>query len=491
MDYLPIFLKLHGQPCLVIGGGGIASRKVDLLLRAGAHVTVVAPEANETIRVRAKADNGAETPTGNDSSSRAHLAWVARTYKTSDIDGQRLVFAATGIEAVNQRVFDDCQAQAIAVNVVDRTALCSFIMPSIVDRSPVIAAVSTGGNAPALARLLRARLETVLPSGLGALAALAGRYRERVKSALNTVTERRRFWETAFEGEPAELVLAGRVNEAEVFLDEILDKPDPSPTGEVYLVGAGPGDPDLLTFKALRLMQRADVVLYDRLVSQSVLDLVRRDAELIYVGKQRGHHTMRQTHINEHLVELAREGYRVLRLKGGDPFIFGRGGEEIDSLASHNIPFQVVPGITAASGCSAYAGIPLTHRDYAQSCVFVAGHLKDGTVDLNWQALAQPEQTVVFYMGLIGLPVITRQLVAHGLSPQTPAALIQQGTTPEQRVLTATLETLPELVEREKPRPPTLLIVGSVVELHARLGWFKKGAEDYTYNLIQVREPSA
>ena len=481
MDYLPIFLKLHDQPCLVVGAGGIASRKVDLLLRAGARVTVVAPEANDSIKDRSE---------GTDDGNGSRLQWVARTYATPDIEGQRLVFAATGDDAVNQQVFDDCQAQAIPVNVVDRTALCSFIMPSIVDRSPVIAAISTGGNAPALARLLRARLETVLPSGLGALAALAGRYRERVKSALTTVTERRRFWETAFEGEPAELVLSGRVKEAETLLENILGKPDPTPTGEVYLVGAGPGDPDLLTFKALRLMQRADVVLYDRLVSQGVLDLVRRDAELIYVGKQRGHHTMRQAHINERLVELALEGHRVLRLKGGDPFIFGRGGEEIDSLASNNIPFQVVPGITAASGCSAYGGIPLTHRDYAQSCVFVAGHLKDGTVDLNWKMLAQPEQTVVFYMGLIGLPVITSQLIAHGLSPQTPAALIQQGTTPEQRVLTATLATLTELVEREKPRPPTLLIVGRVVELHGRLGWFKGGGRDYTYNLIQAREPS-
>lgn len=482
MDYLPIFLKLHGQPCLVIGGGGIASRKVDLLLRAGARVTVVAPDADDTIKSRGGDADNLNGP---------YLHWIARSYSTRDIEGQRLVFAATGDAAVNQQVFDDCQAQAIPVNVVDQTALCSFIMPSIVDRSPVMVAVSTGGNAPALARLLRARLETVLPSGLGALAALAGRYRERVKAALTTVTERRRFWETAFEGEPAELVLAGRVEEAETVLDGILGQPDLSPTGEVYLVGAGPGDPDLLTFKALRLMQRADVVLYDRLVSQGVLDLVRRDAELIYVGKERGRHTMRQAHINERLVELAREGHRVLRLKGGDPFIFGRGGEEIDSLASHKIPFQVVPGITAASGCSAYGGIPLTHRDYAQSCVFVAGHLKDGTVDLNWQVLAQPEQTVVFYMGLIGLPIITSQLIAHGLAPQTPVALIQQGTMPEQRVLTATLATLTELVEREKPRPPTLLIVGRVVELHGRLGWFKGGAEDYTYNLIQVRKGSS
>ena len=471
MDYLPIFLKLDGRPCLVIGAGGIAARKVELLLRAGARVTVVAPDAEETIRAASD---------GN------RLTWLARTYVQSDIEGQQLVYAATGDEQVNTAVSTDCQARGIPVNVVDRTPLCTFIMPSIVDRSPVMAAISTGGNAPALARLLRARLETVLPAGLGALADLAGRYRDRVKQSLGTVTERRRFWETAFEGEAAELTLAGRVAEAEAVLNTQLTAPDDSPTGEVYLVGAGPGDPDLLTFKALRLMQRADVVLYDRLVSQAVLDLVRRDAELIYVGKQRGHHTMRQAHINDTLVELASAGQRVLRLKGGDPFIFGRGGEEIDTLAAHGIPFQVVPGITAASGCAAYAGIPLTHRDYAQSCVFVAGHLKDGTVDLNWPALAQPEQTIVFYMGLIGLPQITHELVAHGLPADTPAALIQQGTTADQRVLTSTLVDLPAMVEREQPRAPTLLVVGRVVELHARLGWFQGDAKDYAYDLIQV-----
>ena len=475
MDYFPIFMDLNGQPCLVVGAGAVASRKISLLVRSGAAVTVVAPDAIDVIQMAAE---------------RREIRWQPRPWQVTDIDGVRLVFAATGDDQLNETIAAQCKAANVPVNVVDKTALCSFIMPSIVDRSPVIAAVSTGGSAPALARLIRARLETTIPPALGNLAKLAGRFREEVKQRFKTVIERRQFWERTFEGEVAELVFAGREEAAEQCMLNILESPAaPLQTGEVYLVGAGPGDPDLLTFKALRLMQRADVVLYDRLVTQPILDLVRRDAELIYVGKRRGDHAVRQQKINEHLVELSRQGKRVLRLKGGDPFIFGRGGEEIDTLAQHNVRFQVVPGITAASGCAAYAGIPLTHRDFAQSCVFVAGHLKDGTVDLNWKSLAQPEQTIVFYMGLVGLPVITERLIEHGMPPDTPAALVQQGTTTDQKVLTSTLARLAQEVEREKPRPPTLLIVGQVVQLQEKLGWYRTEADVRHQDLIRS-EPS-
>jgi uroporphyrin-III C-methyltransferase/precorrin-2 dehydrogenase/sirohydrochlorin ferrochelatase len=346
-------------------------------------------------------------------------------------------------------------------------------MPSIIDRAPVIVAVSSGGASPVLARLLRARLETLIPAGYGRLAALAAEFRDQVKARFKP-SERRRFWERVLQGPIAELVFAGREDAAHKALRETIEDTRVAVGGgEVSLIGAGPGDPDLLTFRALRLMQRADVVVYDRLVSQPVLDLVRRDAERIYAGKERAKHALQQEDINHLLIRLAKEGKRVVRLKGGDPFIFGRGGEELDTLAAEGISFQVVPGITAASGCASYAGIPLTHRDCAQSVVFVTGHLQDGSMNLNWPALAQPRQTIVFYMGLIGVDVLCRELIAHGLPAATPAALIQQGTTPEQRVLTGDLATLPGIVSRGGVKAPTLIIIGEVVKLRERLKWFE------------------
>jgi uroporphyrin-III C-methyltransferase/precorrin-2 dehydrogenase/sirohydrochlorin ferrochelatase len=324
-----------------------------------------------------------------------------------------------------------------------------------------------------LARLLRARLESLIPAGYGRLAALAGEFRERVKARLKP-SERRRFWERVLQGPIAELVFSGRDAQAREALQATLaDTRLTLGGGEVSLIGAGPGDPDLLTFRALRLMQQADVVVYDRLVSQPVLDLVRLEAERIYAGKERASHALPQEDINHLLVRLAKEGKRVVRLKGGDPFIFGRGGEEIETLAAEGIAFQVVPGITAAAGCASYAGIPLTHRDYAQSVVFVTGHMQDGSMDLNWRALAQPRQTIVFYMGLLGVEVLCRSLAAHGLPAGTPAALIQAGTTPRQRVLTGTLETLPGIVRRSEVKAPTLIIIGEVVRLREKLKWFE------------------
>ena len=442
MDFLPLFLDIRGQPCLVVGDGEVAARKSALLLRAGARVTVLAPAL----------------------------------FRDETLDGFVLAIAATSDDAVNRAVAAAARARRIPVNVVDQPALCSFILPSIIERAPLVVAVSSGGASPVLARLLRARLESLIPAGYGRLAALAGAFRDRVKARFKP-PERRRFWERVLQGPIAELVLSGRDAEARKALQAALDDTRLAFSGgEVSLVGAGPGDPDLLTFRALRLMQQADVVVYDRLVSRPVLDLVRLEAERIYAGKERAKHALPQEDINHLLVRLAREGKRVVRLKGGDPFIFGRGGEEIGTLAAEGIPFQVVPGITAAAGCASYAGIPLTHRDYAQSVVFATGHLQDGSVNLNWPALAQPHQTLVFYMGLLGVDDICRQLVAHGLAAATPAALVQQGTTPQQRVLTGTLDTLPGIVRQGDVKAPTLIIVGEVVTLRDRLKWFESTA---------------
>ena len=352
-------------------------------------------------------------------------------------------------------------------------------MPSILDRSPIIVAVSSGGTSPVLTRLLRSRLEALIPAAYGRLAIYAAQFRAQVRQHFSHQENRRFFWEKMLQGPFAEMVFAGRDQAAQDYLLETLNRDtDLPPTGEVYLVGAGPGDPDLLTFRAMRLMQQADVVVYDRLVAPAILDMVRQDAERIYAGKERNRHTLSQTSINDLLVKLAQEGKRVLRLKGGDPFIFGRGGEEIETLSHHRIPFQVVPGITAASGVASYAGIPLTHRDYAHSCVFVTGHLKDNTVQLDWSALARPNQTIVVYMGLLGVSELCRQLVMHGLDAATPAAIIQQGTTTSQLVLTGTLATLPTIIRENPLKPPTLIIVGEVVKLRQKLAWFNVSSED-------------
>ena len=461
MDFLPLFFDVRGRDCVVVGGGDVAARKVGLLVKAGARVRVIAPALCPELAARA---------------SEGEIRHLARGYDDGDLSGARLVIAATDDQDVNARVSTEAESANIPVNVVDQPALCSFIVPSIVDRSPVVAAVSTGGASPVLARLIRTRLESLIPAGYGRLASLASRFRDRVKTVIVNPRERRQFWDGVFQGGVAERVFSGHMDEAAALLEKTLETAAAdagSGMGEVYLVGGGPGDPDLLTFRALRLMQQADVVVYDRLVAKPVLEMTRRDAERIYVGKERNNHAMRQEDINNLLARLALEGKRVVRLKGGDPFIFGRGGEEIDTLAAEGIPFQVVPGITAASGCAAYSGIPLTHRDYAQSVTFVTGHLKDGSIDLNWEQLAQPRQTLVFYMGLHGLSVICSQLMSHGVPSDMPAALVQQGTTHQQRVFTGTLESLPDIVEREKPKAPTLLIVGEVVQLQEKLSWFK------------------
>lgn len=458
MDFLPIFMNVQSQNCLVIGGGKIASRKVFMLLRAGATVSVVSPELCQDLTIR---------------KNEGEISHIDRLFEDADLEGCKIVIAATDDNTVNSHVSELAKAKGIPVNVVDAPALCSFIVPSIIDRNPVQIAISTGGASPVLARLLRSRLETFIPAAYGRLATLVESFREKVKGKFSNTDDIRTFWEQILEGPVAENLIAGKDKVArDLLVTAVENAAAPAERGEVYLVGAGPGDPDLLTFRALRLMQQADVVVYDRLVSQGVLDLVRRDAEMIYAGKERNKHTLPQESINALLVRLAKEGKKVLRLKGGDPFIFGRGGEEIETLTEENVSFQVVPGITAAAGCSSYAGIPLTHRDYVQSCMFVTGHLKDGTTDLNWNAIAQPNQTIVFYMGLQTVKELCKELIAHGLSSSTPAALVEKGTTQEQRVHIGDLTTLHEIVEKNNVKAPTLIIVGEVVLLHDKLNWF-------------------
>jgi uroporphyrin-III C-methyltransferase / precorrin-2 dehydrogenase / sirohydrochlorin ferrochelatase len=457
MDYLPIFMDLRDRPAVLVGGGAVAARKAALLRSAGAALSVVAPKLGPQLAPLA---------------ARGAVRWHAHEVREEDLAGAALVIAATDDAVINARVAAWARARGVPVNVVDRPELCSFIMPAVVDRSPVVIAVSSGGRAPVLTRLLRARLETLIPAAYGELAALVGRFRARVRERLADPAARRHFWEEALQGPEAEAALAGRAALAEHLLETRLAQGG-APRGEVALVGAGPGDPDLLTFRALRLLQQADVIVHDRLVAPEILALARRDAELIHAGKEPGAHTLAQEDINALLVRLARAGKRVVRLKGGDPFIFGRGGEEIETLAAAGIPFQVVPGLTAASGCSAYAGIPLTHRDHAQHVVFVTGHQRDGRVDLPWERLVALGGTLVVYMGVGALPAICEALVRHGLAADTPAALVLEGTTARQRVVEGALAELPARTGNLPRGGPGLIIVGSVVRLREKLRWFE------------------
>ncbi len=464
MDYFPVFVKLKDQDCLVIGAGEIAARKIDLLARAGAKITVIANQISHHV---------------SSLEASCQLTILQKSFDPTDVCGFRLVISATDNKETNSVVAKAAEEQNILVNVVDSPALCSFIFPAIIDRSPIVAAVSSGGAAPVLARLLRAKIETIIPPAYGQLAHLAESYRDDVKKHIKEPAQRRIFWENIFQGAVAELVFSGNEKDAEQKLQQTLAEQKNTITqGEVYLIGAGPGAPDLLTFRALRLMQQADVIVYDHLVSPEIIDMARRDSEKIYVGKERHKHTLPQECINTLLADLAKAGKRVVRLKGGDPFIFGRGGEEIETLMQQGINFQVVPGITAASGCASYAGIPLTHRDHAQSCTFVTGHLKDNSINLNWTQLAAPNQTIVIYMGLVGLEKICQSLIDHGSPKDLPIALIQQGTTVNQRVIAGTLETLPATIASLDIKPPTLIIIGTVVTLHDKLKWFNGSHEN-------------
>lgn len=461
MDFMPFFFDLKNRTCLFVGGGDIATRKARLIAKAGARIVVVSPYITDEMQSLVESSKG-----------ECHF----RAFEKDDINIGMMVICATDNSDVNREVSELSQAQKLPVNVVDSPSLCSIITPAIVDRSPLMIAITSGGEAPVLARQIRSKLEVMFPSSYGALAKIASKFRGVVKETLTSGEQRLRFWQSVFEGSVAEKAFAGKLVEAEEGIHSLLASyqkaAEKGLDGEVYLVGGGPGDPDLLTFKALRLMQQADVVLYDRLVSEDVLNLVRRDADRVYVGKRRDDHAVPQQNINQLLVDYARKGLRVLRLKGGDPFIFGRGGEEIELLAENNIPFQVVPGITAASGCSAYSGIPLTHRDHAQSVRFVTGHTKDGCLDLDWRSFLDTRQTLVFYMGLVNLDEICNELIAHGRDKDTPAALIEKGTTIDQRVLVGSITNLPDKVKSEAVRAPTLLIIGDVVLLHGKLNWY-------------------
>jgi uroporphyrin-III C-methyltransferase/precorrin-2 dehydrogenase/sirohydrochlorin ferrochelatase len=462
MQYLPIFLRLSGQPALVVGGGEVAARKVNALLRAGGQVTVLSPELGTELTAMV---------------AEGRLQYLRKCFEPDDVEPYALIISATNRREVNEAVAGAARRHRIPVNVVDCPELCSFIFPAIVDRSPVVIAISTGGASPVLARLVRARLEAALPAAYGRLAQLAEACRQRVKDCIPDGTRRRRFWEASLQGGLAELIFAGQDAEAQRQFERLLAAEsggrDGTGVGFVSLVGAGPGDPDLLTLKALRTLQEADVIVHDRLVSPEIMRLARTDAERINAGKASSKHTLPQAEINQLLVRLAREGKRVVRLKGGDPFIFGRGGEEIETLMEQGIPFQIVPGVTAASGCAAYAGIPLTHRDHAQSVVFVTGHSREGLGStVAWDRLVNPQQTLVVYMGLQAFPNIRDQLLAHGAAPSTPAAIVEQGTTPRQRVVTGTLASLYDHASRAGIESPALIIIGSVVTLHDKLTWF-------------------
>ena len=467
MKYFPFFLQLDQLPCLIVGGGSVAERKLDLLIKAKADITVISLEFSDYILDLAKTHN---------------IRCVKKEYSNKILEEYKynFVISATNDVSLNERVAKDCKKYNIIVNVVDQPEICDFIFPSILERGDITVAVSTGGASPVLARVLRTKLETMVPGSYGKLAEIVSANRIKVREKMKKFSSNKIFWEKMLNGKFLELVLSGKTDEAKSFLDEQIENfdEDIANQGEVYLVGAGPGDPDLLTFKALRLMQQADIALYDRLVHPSIVDLIRRDATKIYVGKERDNHVVRQEEINELLVKYAKEGKKVLRLKGGDPFIFGRGGEEIETLADEKVAFQVVPGITSASGCSTYSGIPLTHRDYAQSCIFVTGHLKKGKLELDWEKLIQENQTIVFYMGLVSIDIICEQLIQHGLSELTPCALIQQGTTNTQKEFISILKDMPTVVKTKKPKAPTIFIIGGVVALRDKLKWYSTSVAD-------------
>ncbi|WP_379544408.1 siroheme synthase CysG [Psychrobacter sp. R86515] len=497
MNTFPLFFKLEDRKVLIVGGGEVALRKADLLSRAGACITILAPDISHELQALLTDDKH---------------QFIYENYNKTYMSGARVIIAATDDETLNHQIYADATELNIPVNVVDTPHLCDFIFPAIIDRNPIVIGISSNGKAPVLARLLRARLETLIPQGYGKLAKLAGEFRSEVKAKIPTLTGRRQFWERAFEGQVSQLMFAGNETEAATQLKADLDstaaaiskksddtnsvresdaiKPVASDepekelpaVGEVYIVGAGPGDPELLTFKALRLMQQADIVYYDALVSPQVLDLCRRDADKVFVGKKRSNHAVAQLGINELLVNSAKEGRRVVRLKGGDPFIFGRGGEEIESLRAHNVPYQVVPGITAANAAASYAGIPLTHRDHSQSVRFVTGFLKAGAPNSNFKSFLNTDETVVFYMGLHSLARLTEGLVDAGRSSETPIAIVSNASMPNQQVLTGTLATIVAKQEQAQLPTPALLIMGDVVSLHHDLAWYNLQNQQHSQN---------
>ncbi len=469
MNYFPMFFNLAAQDVLVVGGGEVALRKVELLQRAGARITLIAPQVHAELAARA---------------SDGHIKLAVREFVPEDLSGARLVIVATSRRATNRFIATLAESRGIPVNVVDDLEASRFIVPAIIDRDPVLVAISTGGTSPVLARRLRERLESLLPKDIGRLAAWLHSLRRAARRRLRDTDARRRFFEALIDGPAARRFIAGDAHGANSAAQQLLarDAAAPRRRGEVTLVGAGPGDPELLTLKALRALQDADVILYDRLVSESILDFARRDAARICVGKAAGGGGSSQQEINTLLVEHAALGRRVVRLKGGDPFIFGRGGEELAALAKAQISFSVIPGVTAAAGCAAYAGIPLTHRELAHSVTFVTAHSDRDGSEPDWRALAMPGMTAVFYMGLARVATIAAKLMTHGAAPDLPVAIVAQGTLPQQRVITATLATIGTLAAGANLAAPALLIVGQVAALHDSLSWF---SESYSVGVSQ------
>jgi uroporphyrin-III C-methyltransferase/precorrin-2 dehydrogenase/sirohydrochlorin ferrochelatase len=478
MDHLPIFVKLDRQPCLVVGGGAVAERKVALLRRAGARVLVVAPKLDDALQ-RLHERNDIEHCKA--SFSAAHVA------------GRRLVIAATGDAKVNRAVAEAAEAAGVLCNVVDNADASAFILPAIVDRAPVTIAIGTGGNAPVLAQRLKTKIEAWLPARIGDLAQRAGRWREPVKRRFASLQERRRFWQRLFDGPVAEHILANRTAQAENLVRRELMGSIGARTktcGEAYIVGAGPGDPGLVTIRAQQLISQADVILYDRLVAKEVLDYARKEAELVSVGKAAGSATMSQHSINELLVDLVRQGKRVCRLKGGDPFVFGRGGEEAAALKAAGLSYQIVPGVSAALGCAAYAGIPLTMRGVSGSVTLATAKLDAGRI-ADWQALARPRQTLALYMSAGSLGHSTEQLMRHGLAGTTPAAIVENGTTDRQRVLHSTLAEVAADAAAAEVTAPAILFVGESVASGSELAWFGEGHVTMAERLPAAMEQSA
>lgn len=462
MNYLPIFVDLKHRPVLVVGGGHVALRKIDALLKAGADVKIVAEKLNASVQ---------------DLVQSARVEWLAKRFQAEQLAQVYLVIAATDDHTLNRCVFEAAEAQQRLVNVVDDQPHCSYIFPSIINRSPVQIAISSGGTAPVLIRLLREKLEALIPHNIGTMATISAKWRNAVKAKFPQLSRRRRFWEKLFTRQRFQRLTENhQTAEAEALLRQELQADNPD-VGEVALVGAGPGDAGLLTLKGLQAVQQADVVLYDALVSESVLELVRRDADKVFVGKRAGKHSVKQEETNRLLLEYAKQGKRVVRLKGGDPFVFGRGGEELEMLKAADIPFSVVPGITAALGATAYAGIPLTHRDHAQTAMFITGHRQSNGEPLKWKTLAQSNQTLVVYMGTIKAQELTDMLQKYGKPADTPVAIISNGTLPQQKVRTGILSELATLAERAET--PALIVIGEVVKLQSELAWFGKQAQQF------------
>jgi len=471
MEFLPIFLDIRDKKVVVDGGETVAARRVERALAAGALVTSFDPAPGAELRALF---------------GHANLVHHARTPVAEDFDGCTIAYGASEDSARDALLFHAAKANGALANVADVKEYCDFITPSVVDRDPVMIAISTGGAAPVIARILRARIEAMLPAAYGRLAAFVSQFRTRIAQGLSDGRGRRRFWENMIEGPAGDAFLAGKQTQARDLIEADLKVGAGAKAltqGEVWLVGAGPGDPDLLTFKALRLLQHADVVLFDRLVGDGIVDLARRDAEQINVGKSPGNHTMAQAEITALMIKLARQGNRVLRLKAGDPFVFGRGGEEIQDVAAAGIPVQVVPGITAATGCGALAGIPLTHRDHAQSCVFLTAHGADGVLDHDWPTLTRPGQTVVIYMGLSNLAEITAGAIAQGIRPDLPVAVIDSGTRNNQQVVTGALGTISGLVKKAALQGPAIIILGDVVSLREHLNTGENDADQHIMSL--------